>query len=210
MKVKAGVIGSLLFAYSFIADYKGFKEGLSEMVSDGRAIAAGIRETIPKIVGETHPIPAKDVKKGRVVVVAEQVSELIEELEALKANSATMSERELHAALDKVASRFRSLQKQLDQKDFHAVEQYLIQGDLLVPAKRPSSYTPDQGKDAIRPDLPEELRRRIEGRTQLIGGAIQKETEDNRQMAVPRRRRRRRMYFKRAPVLVAEENPKLL
>jgi hypothetical protein len=203
LRAATSLFGAMLIGYGVIADYKGFKESLVEIGQDTRRFGTAIREVIPQIVRDKHRIGPHDVRKGKIVVTAEEISKLIERLEKLKVQSQTMNEAELSAELDKVARGFKFLRKQLDQKDREVVERYLAEGDLPVPGV-PRLPVRDESKAILRPDSFEELRRRIE------------EAELDRPLAMhpPRAdvapvRRRRRMYFKRAPVRAVESTTRL-
>jgi hypothetical protein len=205
---RVGLIGSLLLAaYGATADYKGFKESIAEMEKDGRWVATKIREAIPQIVGEHQPVARTDVSKGRVVVAAEEISKLIEQLEKLKKHSRTMSADDLAADLDGIVRRIRSLRRQLDQADMATLEGYMATEGVPIPS-RGKLPAPSAGQDVLRPDLFEELRQRLEetGRLERPLGMSLPDAAVER----ARSRRRRRMYFKRASVQGTEQNPKLL
>jgi hypothetical protein len=202
------ILAGALMVYGAVADYKGFKESLAEIGHDARQFAIAIRDTIPKVVSEKHDLTGQEVRKGKIVVTAEEISKLIERLEKLKENSQTMSETELSAELDKIARGFRFLRKQLDQKDMAAVEQYMVNGNLPVPGRYPRPLVGAQGKEIIQPDTFEELRRRIE-EAEISSGPLAMQAPDVAKRSAPARRRRR-MYFKRASVRPTVKNLKLL
>ena len=195
---KASLVGALLAGYGIVADYKGFKESLVEIAQDSRHFATAVTETIPQIVGHKHSIAQQDVRKGRTVVTAEEISKLIERLERLKDSSQTMSEDELSVELENIARGFRSLRKQLDDKDLATVERHMAQGHLPVPGRPPIPDASHGRKEILRPDTFEELRRRIEEAMRFGGPLAQRAPGPARESAAPRQRRRR--YFKSAPV----------
>jgi hypothetical protein len=210
LKANAKLVGAFLFAhaaYGTIADYKGFKESVAEMRKDAHEYAMAVRAAIPEIVSHKQPVAPHDVQKGRIVVTADEVSELIDRLEKLKAKSGSMSGKEMDAELEKVGRLFRSLRRKLDANDAKMVEQYLTDGGLPTPHRRPQAPTPRQGKEITRPDSFEELRRQVEEAVHNTGPARSALAPGPRAGSP---RPRRRMFFGRAPVRASTGQPKLL
>lgn len=199
LKAKAALVGGLLLAtYTGIAAYKDFKDSLAEIAQDSRKVATAIEAAIPRIVGRTRDIARQDVKKGKAVIAAEEISKLIEQLEDLKENSKTMSEAELEAKINGIGRRFRSLRTELDHKDMTIVERYMVSGGLPIPRRLPPLPVANQSsREAVRPDTFEELRRQIEEAE--LQRRRPKGAADFARSAGPRRPRRR-MYYRSAPV----------
>jgi hypothetical protein len=203
LKAKAALVGALM-VYGAIADYKGFKESLAEMAHDARAFATTIQETIPQIVSQKRDISRQDVRKGKIVVTAEELSKLIERLEKLKEKSKTISPAELSAELEKVERGFIFLRRNLDKEDLAIATRHLAEGKFPLPERQPKMPLGTDGMAIMRPDTFEELRRRIEEAAPAVHMARSGASEPQQ------RRPRRRMYFKRAPVRATESDPKLL
>lgn len=211
LKANAKLVGAFMLAhaaYGTIADYKGFKESIAEMKKDAHEYAIAVKEAIPRIVTHKQRVADQDVQKAKIVVTADELSELIDRLEKLKSKSGSMSPKEMDAELEKVGRLFRSLRRKLDANDAKMVEQYLTDGGLPAPLRPPHAPTPRQGKEITRPESFEDLQRQVEEAVRDTGPVRMVAPASGARSGSARPRRR--MFFGRAPVLASAVQPKML
>src|SRR5262249_43360679 len=100
LKARITVIGSIVvFLYTVIADYKGFKEGIGELCKDAREYAYDVCGGVLQLTGASEKEVVKIEKR---TMTPGRVSRVIDRLEKLEAAASALNERQRHQEVQKI------------------------------------------------------------------------------------------------------------
>jgi hypothetical protein len=145
LKCRVTAIGLLFAAYGVIADYKGFKDSITEMCKDAREYAYDVCGEVIKITGasknEIVSVQRRPMTPGRL-------SRVIERLERLDAAGGTLNERQRHQEMQKILQMLEAIKSGLTAKEVDLLDTVLEYRHLP-----PSQQAPLQVPEG-RPDMP--------------------------------------------------------
>jgi hypothetical protein len=147
------VIGSILLgSYGFVANYKGFKEGVVEMCSDAQEFAVDVCKPFIKKAG----VPKEDVYRfERRLKTPGKLYRLSKRLEKLEHSVEALSPRDVRQELGNLRLELASIEEQLTPEERQALEPILKRPKLPAPREWPIV---DEPKVAVLRDEDPEFR----------------------------------------------------
>ncbi len=141
------VVGSILLGvYNFVANYKGFKEGVVEMCNDAREFAVDVCDPFINKAG----VPKEEVYRfERRLKVPGKLYRFGKRLEKLEKSVDELSPRDVQKELGELRSEFESIEDLLSSEERHALRPVLKRAKLPFPENWPQ---PEEPKAILRRD----------------------------------------------------------
>lgn len=149
LRVRVTVAGFLIAAYGIVADYKGFKESVTELCNDAKQYAIDVCEPFKEEAGASDQQVYRFERRTKT---AGKLYRLAKHLEKLEKSAAEISSKDMQRELAEANRELSSLMRDLSPAEAEFVETKLIKSTGLPPPSRWPSPAPEQPRTAIRDD----------------------------------------------------------
>jgi hypothetical protein len=151
--ITAAAIGNFLTAYGLVADYKGFKESLQEMVTDARWFGEEFNKVF---LAKSHVDQSDVFRTERRTKAPGKLLRAINDLEAIELGQMDLPPNELKRRIREARIKIAEVEEELDQDDRKLINNALNDAPFPVPQiadPRPSALFRRYDLEAFAPPL---------------------------------------------------------
>jgi hypothetical protein len=140
-------LSGMLMVYSAIADYKGFKESIGELVNDARTVAEYV---ITPFLARADASKDQVFRTERRLKTPGRLYRLVRRLERIEMSIDQLSPNDVKAELYQARVELEKIRKDLTDKELNALEQNLSLPHIPPPSRWPKAPPPGMPKVAIK------------------------------------------------------------